>query len=206
MGGAKDYVGDDFVPGIGVKFLRTGVTSANFVGLNKLSAQVGSWDMFESSMSNVIPPEAGDVATTVLAQRFCQTGHCITKVGLSNVCTYDQEGTEYPEPIFPFKITLIPEDQGFSKDAPASHAEYQAQYDGIKTGTKLYTVVAYQSPDDSAGVTLGDLVVSDDCVGGSSFGDTKLFFKHQWIEDDVALRPQWSDALLSDCYCNGNDE
>ena len=36
------------------------------------------------------------------------TGHCINKVGLSNVCTHDQEGIEYPNPIFPFKLTFEP--------------------------------------------------------------------------------------------------
>ena len=38
--------------------------------------------------------------------------------------------------------------------------------------------------------------------GSSKFGDTKLFFKHQWIEDDVALKPEWTDAYFNECFCN----
>ena len=47
-------------------------------------------------------------ATDLLAQKFCSTGHCITKVGLSDMASYDQEGTNYAEPVFPFKIAFEP--------------------------------------------------------------------------------------------------
>ena len=42
-----------------------------------------------------------------------------------------------------------------------------------------------RNPEDSEGFVLGDVVTTDNCLS-SKFGDTKLFFKHQWIEDDVA--------------------
>ena len=44
----------------------------------------------------------------IFTSRFCSAGHCITKVGLSNLCTHDQDGTEFDDPIFPFKITFEP--------------------------------------------------------------------------------------------------
>ena len=58
-----------------------------------------------------------------------------------------------------------------------------------------------RNPEDSEMVTLGDVVTTDNCVS-TKFGDTKLFFKHQWIEDDVALKPEWTDAYFDKCYCN----
>ena len=204
LGAAKEYVNDDFLPGIGIKFLRTGVSSGNFVGLNSLNAQTGSWDMFQSEMYNHVSPIVEGIAETVLAQRFCQTNHCITKVGLSNVCKYDQDGNEVADPIFPFKVTLTPKDQGFSKDQPGSIAELQKQFANIAPGSKLYTLTAMQSPDDVEGIYLGDLVSDGQCVTGSNFGDNKLFFKHQWINEDINLRPEWRDAYLDGCYCNGN--
>ena len=45
-----------------------------------------------------------------------------------------------------------------------------------------------RNPEDSEMVTLGDVVTTDNCVS-TKFGDTKLFFKHQWIEDDIDY--QW---------------
>ena len=205
IGGAKEFIGDELVPGIGVKFLRTGVSSANFVALNKLTqAQPGSWDMFQSEMYNQISDEVPDVITTVLVERFCQTGHCVTKVGLSNLCNYDQDGNEVADPVFPYKITLKPTDQGFSKDEPADVAAMQEQFANIAPGSVLYTVTAMQSPDDTEGTLIGEMVTDGECVTGSTFGDSKLFFKHQWIEEDIAQRPEWSDAYYEGCYCNAS--
>ena len=56
-----------------------------------------------------------------LVKRFCSAGHCITKMGLSNICTHDQDGTEYPDPIFPYKITFEPTGSvNFPEEKPAS--------------------------------------------------------------------------------------
>merc|ERR1711953_653256 len=113
-----------------------------------------------------------------LATKFCQVGHCITKVGLSDMCKYDQEGTLYQTPNFPFQIELTPADVQFQEHTPASMEEFMAQFDAIPVGTTIYTLKAYLSPDN--------------CVS-SLYGDTKMFFKHQYIEDDIALKPEWTD-------------
>ena len=42
-------------------------------------------------------------------------------MGLSNICTHDQDGTEYPDPIFPYKITFEPTGNvNFPEEKPAS--------------------------------------------------------------------------------------
>ena len=134
--------------------------------------------------------------------RFCTTGHCITKVGLSNVCTHNQEGTEYQDPIFPFKISFEPNPEvSFPDAAPGSMTEFLDQFKAIPVGTKLYTIKAIQNPENPIDSILGNLVIADECVS-SNFGDTEMFFKHQWIEDDIALRPEWIDNYSEDCYCN----
>ena len=48
---------------------------------------------------------------------------------------------------------------------------------------------------------LGDLIITDQCHT-SKFGDTRLAFKHQWIEDDAALKPEWAKKYAENCYCN----
>ena len=58
-----------------------------------------------------------------------------------------------------------------------------------------------RNPEDSEGFVLGDVVTTGNCLS-TKFGDTKLFFKHQWIEDDVALKPEWTDAYFNECFCN----
>ena len=76
-----------------------------------------------------------------------------------------------------------------------------ADFTAIPVGSKLYEFRAHMSPEDEEGTNLGHIVTVDNCVT-SFFGDTKMQFKHQGIEEDVALNPQWTDAYYNECYCN----
>ena len=130
-------------------------------------------------------------------------GHCVTKVGLSHISTHDQDGMEYPDPVFPFKVTFIPTGEvNFQKRKPSSMEEFMDQFKKITSGMNLYTFKAHNGPDDTEGLVIGDVIIQEDCVS-SFYGDTKMFFKHQWIEDDIDARPEWAEAYLNECYCNG---
>ena len=78
---------------------------------------------------------------------------------------------------------------------------YSPWFKAIPVGTKLYTIKATENPENPIDSILGNLVTADECVS-SNFGDTEMFFKHQWIEEDIALRPEWTDNYSTDCYCN----
>ena len=94
-------------PGGGVKFFRTGRSSANFVILNQLGPMVdNNYNFFAVPMSNHIPEDAPAFLIPV-ALKFCQAQSCPTKVGLSDVCKYDQEGNEAENVVFPFKVNMI---------------------------------------------------------------------------------------------------
>ena len=80
---------------------------------------------------------------------------------------------------------------------------FMYQFTRIPNHTRLYTLIAFLHPWDKNGIVLGDLELTSKCVT-STYGDKKLFFRHQYIEDDVKLRPQWADAYFKDCYCNYN--
>ena len=126
------------------------------------------------------------------------------QVGISDICTYDQDGYKYSNPVFPFKFTLKPTGQvQFSKKAPPTMEAFMYQFTRIPNHTRLYTLIAFLHPWDKNGIVLGDLELTSKCVT-STYGDKKLFFRHQYIEDDVKLRPQWADAYFKDCYCNYN--
>ena len=101
---------------------------------------------------------------------------------------------------YPQHYLIITGDVSFPDAAPDSITDFLNQFEALAPGSRLYTVKAKQNPQDP-GYVLGDVVTSDECVS-SKFGDTKMFFKHQWIEDDIALRPEWSDAYYEDCFCN----
>ena len=207
MGPAADFTSSltpGMTPGVSIKFLRSGTSSANFVMIHSLGPLPDdNHNFFSTPISNHIPASAPDTSTNILANRFCSTGHCITKVGLSNVCTHDQDGTEYPDPIFPFKVIFEPTGEiNFQEEKPSSMEEFMNQFQGIASGTKLYTIKARTNPEDQDGFVLGEVITADECVS-SLFGDTRMFFRHQWIEEDIALKPEWSETLsLDECYCN----
>ena len=110
---------------------------------------------------------------------------------------------EYPDPVFQFKVTFIPTGEvNFQTKKPSSMEEFMDQFKKITVGMNLYTFKAHNGPDDTEGLVIGDVIIQEECVS-SFYGDTKMFFKHQWIEDDIDARPEWAEAYLNECYCNG---
>ena len=76
-------------PGAGIKFLRTGITSGNFVALHSLTAGK-SYNIFDPEvypMYNHIPGPSG-IQENLLVQKFLQGSNCPTKVGLSDLARY----------------------------------------------------------------------------------------------------------------------
>ena len=195
------FITPGLTPAAAMKFLRTGVSSANVVFINSLlPMENDNHNFFAIPLRNHVPDES-DTASTILLEKFCQTGHCVSKVGLSDICSYDQDGNYQPMPIFPFKIEVVPGDVSFQENKPNSMEDFMSQFRTITMGTKIYGLKAYESPDDFEGTFLGNVVTTDTCTS-SFYGDTKLFFKHQYIEEDIKLKPEWSSAYYDQCHCN----
>ena len=79
----------------------------------------------------------------------------------------------------------------------SSLQEFSKQWNDIPKGTAIYTLKAHADPYDTQGTILGKIVV-DGCTT-SKFGDERLFFQHQRIEEDIALKPDWKVAYMKDC-------
>merc|ERR1711997_333898 len=192
--------GKGVAPGGGIKFMRTGRTSANFMVLNSLSGGP-SYDFFKLTLANHIPSESG-LAIAVFIKKFKQASKCPGKVGLRDLTMYDQDGNEETDPKFPFKLSFVPTGKVHFNEEPAGEDViknfYQQFLDKIDEGTELYSVVAHASPDDEAGTELGKLVTADKCHL-SQYGDEKLFFQHQRIEEDIQARPEWEKAYMEEC-------
>jgi len=178
-------------PGIGIKFLRSNVKSANFVALHTLEGLPNnSYNFFERDLSNHLPPAGGFLLPAI--QKFKQASQCPFQVGLSDVCSYTFEGAKVERPVFPFKVAFrspviqIPR-------SPMTEADLLNHFRRIPVGTRLYDVYAFSTPRDAAAnrsILLGTVVTTSECVS-SKYGDTSLFFRHQRVEDDWKLRPEW---------------
>jgi len=194
--------GSGVTPGGGVKFLRSGQRSANFVILHTLGPIPGeNYNFFNVTLRNHIPEDM-PITLAPAALKFCQAQGCPTKVGLSDVCTYDQDGNRPENVVFPFKVSFVPTGDIQFQENYSELSEFMKQFTDLPAETTLYTLKGHTSPEDEDGVLLGDVVTTEKCVT-SLYGDTKLFFQHQYIEDDKALKPEWEEAYDKECtpYC-----
>jgi len=187
------------VPGIGMKFFRNGVHSANWVMLHSLEPQIGdTYDMFHYTQYNHIA--APPVYAIPLAKKFEQASGCIEAVGLSDVSEYTQAGTKVTNANFPFKLEYRTGDAKMP-DGGCSQPELMQRMLAVgKKGVKLYDVYAYETPTSQAEL-IGTLTVdaNTDCVS-SKYGDERLFIRHQRIEEDWAKRLEWTmDIPASVC-------
>merc|ERR1712127_778360 len=76
--------------------------------------------------------------------------------------------------------------------------------ESIPVGTEIFSVSAQDNPKSDATAVIGTVVLTD-ALSRSTFGDNELFFKHQYMEDDFKLRPEWLQAIdgLKDCNMKG---
>lgn len=201
LGSANDFtalIGGGMTPGAGIKFLRSGRSSANFVALNQLGPiEGGNYNFFAVPLTNQLPDDI-PLPLVPLGVKFCQAQSCPVKVGLSDICKYDQEGNEAEEIVFPFKVTFDIADVHFPEEMPESVQAFAKLFQDISPGTAIYTLKAHANPDDTEGHVLGQVVTTDTCTS-SKFGDHHLFFKHQYIQEDKDLRPDWAAAYDAHC-------
>ena len=130
--------------------------------------------------------------------KFCQTGRCLLRVGISTLAKHDQEGQKEPNPNFPFEIHLEPANVTFDSKRPSDLNTFMNRFVAIPVGSIIYKLRAFSSPQDTEGTILGDVVTTGPFTT-SKFGDQKLFFRHNNIDEDVALRPEWEAEYRKNC-------
>lgn len=202
-------------PGIGIKMLRSGIHSGDFVVMHNTSEGQG-WNFFERNMSNHIPAAKRSLVTS----KFEQATMCTTQVGLSDLARYSRDGSEHIPPSFPFKLFFVPSSDAQLKTNVRSNDEFLDDLATFPVGTTLFSVYACQIPRgaeshptdgtvaDSCGnpFRLGELKTASKCLP-SKYGDESYHIRHQRMEEDWAWRPDffqssWYDALE---VCNGQE-
>ena len=201
MGNAMDMRAMSF-PGMGFKFLRTGVKSANFVTLRLGGATSSNWNYFGAPQTNnVAPPDA-----LVLTGKFQQATGCVSRVGLSDLCAYDQAGQKATKLKFPYEIMFYPTGKANFSVTREDNAQLISELASIPAGTELYRVLAFETPaakaDDGNKIFVGTIKTTTACYP-SLFGDGRLFFRHQRMEEDFEAEPGWIEdaTALGDENC-----
>jgi hypothetical protein len=178
---------DNFTPGMSLKFLRDGMTSANLLAMYGVNG-FNSWNFFKEDFSNHIPSASG-LALKALACKFAQATKYIQTIGLRKLAEYDETGKKAETPLFPFKLVFKARSDLKNQFSDSFDRTYIEQIKGIPTGTVLYDVYAVDQPNGEAKL-IGSLRTKSDFIT-SRVGDEKLFFRHNYMDEDLQSHPEW---------------
>jgi len=176
-------------PGMGVKFLRDGADSANFVAMFSVDGQE-SLNFFANDWSNHIP-DVSDVSLYPLALRFKTQTNYIQTVGLSEMAEMTQDGSVESNVVFPWKLRFEPTGE-FSMSDDTYDVTFEDYLQTIPAGSTLFNVYAWDQPQELGGTeSLIAEFVTDSPMITSYWGDEHMFFRHQLMDADLKYRPEW---------------
>eukprot|EP00933_Yihiella_yeosuensis_P064832 TRINITY_DN6836_c2_g2_i2.p1 TRINITY_DN6836_c2_g2~~TRINITY_DN6836_c2_g2_i2.p1 ORF type:complete len:403 (+),score=80.58 TRINITY_DN6836_c2_g2_i2:60-1268(+) len=185
--------GGGVAPGMGIKFFRDGRPSANFVAMYSLDGQASEdTDFFQHDWNNHVPL-TDNFGLKIIAAKFWQASYCPLMVGLSDLST-DANGKPG---VFPFKLNFHSLVSRQCRDD--DYAGCLENLENIPVGTKLFEVRAQADPNADEKL-IGHITITDSLTK-SKFGDEELFFKHQHMEDDYELKPEWLASIDRKAQC-----
>jgi len=180
--------------GMGLKFLRDGVDSANLLAIYGADGQK-SWNVLKNSWTTHIPPPTNlkpfhlEVATFAAGA----SPHTV-QVGISDWARYGENGRLITdsEMNYPYKLVFRPTGEIVFPDE--YHGALADDLATVEKDAVLWDVFAWDNPEELGGreELIGSLILTSPLVP-SLWGDTKLFFRHQDMRDDFILRPEWEE-------------
>jgi hypothetical protein len=172
-----------------VKFFRDGRPSANFMSMFSLDGQpCTDTDFFAHDWSNHVDPTE-DKGLRILAAKFSQASYCPQMIGISDLASAEDGSVAE----FPFRLNFH---ALVDVECPCTvtYEQCLANLGELEVGTKIFEVRAQAAPLDPDDMLLGHIILTDELVT-SKFGDESLFFRHQAMEDDFNLKPEWLEAI-----------
>jgi len=187
------------VPGFGLKFLRTGVSSGNIMAMYSLTGQT-SFNFFEHDFTNHAPDRDRSTLSAVNQKLFSTFGKASqwpTLLGLSDFARWDEDGNEEAEPNFPFRLVFHPSTAVhtlFPSGPQQGDTYFIDQFEQQLRPGLIYHVYAQATPLSDDVDYIGDLIATSK-FSGSNYGDKDMFYQHTRMEADIALRPEWKDPM-----------
>eukprot|EP00008_Paramoeba_atlantica_P010210 CAMPEP_0201489676 /NCGR_PEP_ID=MMETSP0151_2-20130828/23286_1 /ASSEMBLY_ACC=CAM_ASM_000257 /TAXON_ID=200890 /ORGANISM="Paramoeba atlantica, Strain 621/1 / CCAP 1560/9" /LENGTH=265 /DNA_ID=CAMNT_0047875353 /DNA_START=258 /DNA_END=1058 /DNA_ORIENTATION=+ len=187
-----------FIPGMSLKFLRSGIASANIVAMYSLAGQP-SFNFFLNNFTNHPYLACDDIygSLKLLYNKFRTASEWPTTVGLSTLAHYDEAGNVYDPPRFPYQLWFVPNASLTAQfpDFPPNYNDgtLAKQLEAIPAGTPLYTVYGLENPWDPAEF-LGTIETTT-AFTTSKWGDKDMFIQHTRMEEDVEFHPEWKSYL-----------
>jgi hypothetical protein len=195
-----DVSGPTFVPGISVKCFRDGRHSGNVMALYSLTGQK-SYNPFKHDLTNHVggfDTNSGQVPLPIrlMAKKFKDVSFYANFLGLSDLASIDESGTNASTPTFPFRLIFHPTTAlhtMFPDDPQEDYNFYLSYLETVPQG-KLFDIYVQDSPsNDTVTGPIGSLY-STGPFAASYYGDRDLFFQHTFFDSDLMYRPDWTDA------------
>lgn len=116
-------------PGMGLKFLRDGVDSANLVAMYSTEGTPHDWNFFSKDFYNHIGA-AMSFSLKGLSKVFSWATDYIQEVGLSDFARYDERGHK-TSPVFPYSLRFQPDASVHTLFPTSGTSSYMAYVDQL---------------------------------------------------------------------------
>ena len=161
-------------PGHGMKFLRDGMSSANWFAMFAFDGQP-SFNFFRNRWTNILREMDNTCARETIGKHLAEVSNFTGAMSIMELSQFDQYGQEIKDHHWPFQIDVEPYDVYGWTDAYQN--DFHDQLTVVKPDTAMFKIFAYDSPPELGGEErhIGWLV-SRSKTTPSLFGDQELFF------------------------------
>lgn len=175
-----------FAPGLAIKWLITGNHSEDFSALVSLMGQGNNYNFFANEFSNIVPV-VNQIGPKLINLIFMRVSKHPTKLSLQGLGEVDQQGQSVDNPHYPTQLFLVPSQIVQFPKSPGR--DFRTDLATIAPGTVLFSVYGIdsrqlgttetqQSENRLKAQLIGQIKTMSEFIA-SSYGDRRLFFRHQ---------------------------
>jgi len=188
---AAESDGSSITPAIALKAFRDGVPSGNLIFMYELDGQT-SLNFFDNVLCNRVAQRPDlPLKLQLLGKKFALQSAYPGSLGISEFSTTTETGYPVANPLFPYSILLQPNPDVTAKMSGNTDANIGEALTTTLDGTEvIYKIYAVPEPGATELQYLGYIELETP-FATSAYADLTLFFKHTFIEEDFALRPDW---------------
>lgn len=184
--------GHKVAPGLALKFLRSGMSSANVSMLYSIDGQGNDYDILANPLSNIVPAGSG-IGSWIVHWLFSKVSEKPEELMASDMASYEEDGSSMKDKKkSPRHVFLVP--AGATSFSSEPH-DFRDDLETIEAGTVLYEVKVLEDEsmknadysdyriEDIEGLVkkskhIGNIVTTSEFIA-SEFGDTGIFFQHE---------------------------
>jgi hypothetical protein len=181
-------------PALAIKALRDGVPSGNIIAMYELDGQK-TLNFFEHNLcTHLAARPSFPMKLQVLGAKFKLQSAYPGCLGLSEFASFDESGNRILSPQFPWALMFqVNPDLTRSMSGNTNLNIADSLVRGVPQGSILYKIFAVADPWSPNQLEELGYIQTTSPFRASAFADLTVFYKHTFLEDDLALRDDWAD-------------